>query len=224
MSETVQWLWPIPIVARQLTQADAWRAPLLELVSAERGAHDGPQFASEDDLLQRHPDHAVLQAWSSAVAGVVGELARQVNAPQWHALRPQRMRVVLTGVWCQSSNRGARHDVHNHGNCSWSGVYIVDVDPAPRREAHEVHGAANGLTRLHSPHLARLGGAYMDLGAAWLQDSHVDLAPEPGRLAVWPSFLLHQALPYEGERDRVVLAFNAAIHGQSTDQVHRFGF
>ena len=130
--------------------------------------------------------------------------------------------VELVGAWMQTSNRYARHDVHNHGNCSWSGVYYIDVDPTERREAHPDLGPANGLTRLHSPHLDRLGGAHMDRGAAWLQDSHVDVPPEPGLLVVWPSFLLHQALPYAGERDRTILSFNATVRGPGTDR--GFGF
>jgi hypothetical protein len=55
------------------------------------------------------------------------------------------------GLWFQCANRNAFHDVHTHGNCSWSGVYCVQVDPPERRCTHPTHGALNGATRLYGP-------------------------------------------------------------------------
>jgi uncharacterized protein (TIGR02466 family) len=147
-----------------------------------------------------------------------------VNGPAWAELSGQRLQVGIVGAWFQISNDFASHQLHNHGNCSWSGVYYVQCDPEERRIAHPRLGAANGLTRFHGPYLDRLGGAHMDLGAAYLQDSHVDVAPVPGAVVVWPSWLLHQALPYEGERDRIVISFNARIHGADGDQLRPYGF
>ena len=53
--------------------------------------------------------------------------------------------------------------MHTHGNCSWSGVYIVQADADPVRSAHPVYGALNGVTRFYGPHFGHLGGAHVDV-------------------------------------------------------------
>lgn len=211
----VTWMWPVPLYTRNLSTAGQLNPALVDLartLRAQDAAQEQPAWASDDNLHLRR-DHRALSALMEAIRSAVGEVARKANQAAWAELQPAGVRVDLVGLWMQSSNRYARHDVHNHGNCSWSGVYYVDVDPPELRTAHPNLGEANGLTRLHSPHLDRLGGAFMDLGATWLQDSHVDLDPQPGLLVVWPSFLLHQVLPYDGTTDRTIISFNATVHG-----------
>ena len=122
------------------------------------------------------------------------------------------LQLVINGIWFQVSNEGAHHDIHTHGNCSWSAVYIVDVDPQDERSNHSGYGELNGVTRFYSPLFERLGGAYMDYGNSYLQNATVDFDPIPGRLIVFPSWLPHQAMPYQGARDRVIISFNASIH------------
>jgi hypothetical protein len=62
----------------------------------------------------------------------------------------------------------------------------------------------------------------MDMGNAWMQNSTLDVAPTEGELIVFPAFLPHKAMPYVGERDRIVVSFNAQIHAPSGDQLFRF--
>ena len=57
----------------------------------------------------------------------------------------------------------------------------------------------------------------MDFGNAYLQNSVMDFDPVPGRLIVFPSWLSHQAMAYEGSTDRVIVSFNASIHRKSND-------
>jgi uncharacterized protein (TIGR02466 family) len=132
--------------------------------------------------------------------------------------------IALEGLWFQISNKGVHHDIHTHGNCSWSGVYCVQVDDEARRCAHEVYGALNGVTRFYGPHFQHLGGAHMDLGSAYLQQPHTDIAPQPGQLVVFPAWLAHQAMPYAGEQDRIIVSFNASVHAaQGGNQRHAYG-
>jgi len=86
--------------------------------------------------------------------------------------------------------------VHTHGNASWSAVYLVQVDDEAERVAHPVYGVANGVTRFYGPPFQALGGAHVDLGNAYLQPPHLDVAPVPGKLVLFPAWLSHQALPY----------------------------
>ena len=91
-----------------------------------------------------------------------------------------------------------------------------------------VHGVGEGLRdrlagndevlRAVRRHPGRIiGGAHIDLGNAYLQRPQHDVQAEEGLLVVFPSYLEHKALPYEGERDRIVISFNAAIHAAEGD-------
>jgi hypothetical protein len=42
-------------------------------------------------------------------------------------------------------------------------------------------------------------------------------------LVVFPAWLAHQAMPYDGAKDRIILSFNASVHAaQRSDQIHGY--
>jgi hypothetical protein len=225
-----QSLWATPIGIYRLDGADDCNIVLARALSAMRiaqgSASDQAFFASSDDLLDRlglPEGRRVVQFIVESLKDTVG----RANAVAWKSVQPARsldMRIAIEGMWFQCANRGAFHDVHSHGNCSWSGVYIVQIDPAQTRCEHPVYGTSNGLTRFFGPYFNRLGGAHVDLGNAYLQPPHVDVEPVAGQVVVFPSWLAHQAMPYEGRLDRIIISFNASIHAQSGgDRLHAFG-
>ena len=194
-------LWPTPMGVHRWPEAEALNPLLVRVFSAlrlqQQGAQAQPFFASSDDLLQR----IRLPEWQRFVQWLVGALrdtVTQANRGTWpaeHGATGLPLQLAIDGLWCQISNQGAFHDVHTHGNCSWSAVYCVQVDPEGQRVQHPTYGAANGVTRFYGPPFAQLGGAHVDLGNAYLQPPHVDVAPVPGQLVLFPSWLAHQALP-----------------------------
>jgi uncharacterized protein (TIGR02466 family) len=221
-------LWPTPLGVHRLADADALNPLLVRVFGAlratqqhARGESPAAFFASDDDLLGR----VKLPEWQGFLRFVVSSLrdtVKAANAGAWPA-QGLDLQVAIEGLWFQTSTRGAFHDVHTHGNCSWSGVYCVQVDPPERRTAHPVYGAANGVTRFYGPPFAHLAGAHVDLGNAYLQPPHVDIEPVPGQLLVFPSWLAHQALPYDGEAERVIVSFNASVHAASGgDRLHGY--
>jgi hypothetical protein len=223
----VHWLWPTPIGVHRYPGA-ATLNPKLVRVFAEgraaqekqRGVEPGPFFASDDDLLHR----VKLDEWQDFVRWIVsslGETAKTVNAQAW-AGQELELRVGIEGMWFQTSRHGAFHDVHTHGNCSWSSVYIVQIDETEQRVSHPVYGAANGVTRFYGPHFNALGGAFVDVGNAYLMPPSQDFEPVAGQLLLFPSWLSHQALPYDGEKERVIISFNASIHSAQGDQMHGY--
>jgi uncharacterized protein (TIGR02466 family) len=219
-------LWSTPLGLHRYAQADSVN-PLLVRVFQSMRATD-PQatpasafYASRDDLLQR----IRLPEWEGLVRFIVDSLRQTValaNQGAWPEATPG-LQIALRGIWFQISSQGSHHDVHTHGNCSWSGVYCVQVDAEPERRAHPVLGAANGNTRFYGPHFNQLGGAHMDFGNAYLQSAHLDVPPLPGQLVVFPSWLAHQAMPYAGTADRIIVSFNASVHAASgSDQLHAY--
>ena len=221
-------LWPTPIGVHRLTAADELNPLLVRVFGALRATQAAARgvsaeaafFASDDDLLQR----IRLPEWQGFVRFVVESLrdtVKEANRFAWPA-EGLDLQVAIEGLWFQVTNRGALHDVHTHGNCSWSGVYCVQVDAPERRRAHPVHGERNGVTRFYGPPLSALGGAHLDIGNAYLLPPHVDVEPVPGQLVLFPAWLAHQALPYEGELDRVIVSFNASVHRAGGDRLHAY--
>lgn len=219
--------WHTPIGVHRFAQADAVNEVLVRVFQSMRvtdpASANGPQafYASRDDLLQR----IRVAEWEQLVRFIVDGVLQTVvlaNQGVWPEAKPG-FQIALRGIWFQISNQGSHHDVHTHGNCSWSGVYCLQVDPPAQRSQHPVLGAANGVTRFYGPHFDRLGGAAMDFGNAYLQNAHLDVAPVPGQMVVFPSWLPHQAMPYHGTADRVIVSFNVGVHAASgSDQLHRF--
>lgn len=208
-------LWSTPLGVHHFAQAHEVN-PLLVRVfrtmraTDERADPGAAFYASRDDLLQR----IRLPEWEQLVRFIVDSLRQTVvlaNQGVWPEATPG-LQIALRGIWFQIANQGSHHDVHTHGNCSWSGVYCVQVDADAQRRAHRLLGGANGVTRFYGPHFNHLGGAHMDFGNAYLQAAHLDVEPLPGQLVVFPSWLAHQAMPYDGETDRIIVSFNASVH------------
>lgn len=208
-------LWSTPLGVHHFAQAHEVN-PLLVRVfrtmraTDERADPGAAFYASRDDLLQR----IRLPEWEQLVRFIVDSLRQTVvlaNQGVWPEATPG-LQIALRGIRFQIANQGSHHDVHTHGNCSWSGVYCVQVDADAQRRAHRLLGGANGVTRFYGPHFNHLGGAHMDFGNAYLQAAHLDVEPLPGQLVVFPSWLPHQAMPYDGETDRIIVSFNASVH------------
>ena len=144
-----------------------------------------------------------------------------VNAGVWPPGK-MSLQLEIMGCWFQIQNGMAFHDVHTHGNCSWSGVYYVQVDDTIGRVNHADMGEANGVTRFYGPYSQWQAGAHMDIGNAYLQKNSLDIYPEEGKLILFPSFLPHMAMPYIGEKDRIIVSFNAQIHSAQGDQIYGF--
>ena len=221
----LQTLWPTPLLTRSLENHLSVNAALVELFTADRAAYPktGNMYSSADDILQRLASPA-LEELFAFVSQSVFEVAQAMNAPIWQASGSSKLQMQIVGAWYQFQNQYGFHDIHNHGNCSWSGVYYVQIDDLETRKMHPQIGATNGVTRFYGHQLGLLGGAHMDMGNAYLQHSSVDVTPEAGTLIVFPSWLNHKAMPYDGAKDRIIVSFNAQVHGERGNQAFDYGF
>ncbi len=221
---TLQQHWPVPLAVHRFERAAEVNEVLARVFLAMRAtdpqAPQGNFYASADDLLRRI-DLPEFQALLQFIAASIQATAQQANAGVWPAGR-HGLQLELTGVWFQIQNGAAFHDIHTHGNCSWSGVYYVQIDPPAQRQAHPELGALNGATRFYSPMFPLLGGAHIDMGNAFLQQATLDVTPHEGDLVLFPAFLPHKAMPYAGERDRIIVSFNAQIRAPGGDQLFRY--
>lgn len=128
------------------------------------------------------------------------------------ATPPTQIDVYARESWFHITNDGGCHDAHHHHNCSWCGIYYLQSGDGDDK-ANEV--VRNGVNRFYSP--VGDGGGYRDFGAEYLENNYFDVVPEDGMLVLFPSFLLHSALPYRGREDRIVISFNCQVF-RATEQ------
>ncbi len=156
-------------------------------------------YEGDFDLFAR--EHAGLSKLKAFIVDSVKRAVIHVNGGKQDA---SRLAVEIDDAWYHITNQGGYHDTHVHGGCSWCGIYYLQIgDSGRRREG----GAPNGGSRFYSP-LWR-GGSHSDYGNNYLSTSYVDPPMQDGVLLLFPSYLLHSGLPYTGQQDRIVIAFNS---------------
>ena len=118
------------------------------------------------------------------------------------AMRSQLL--IYNDAWFHVSRRGGFFGLHNHPNASWSGVYCVDPgrSDAERKES--------GALCFVNPVLQ--ASMHLDAGNARFSGAYAggvrSLRMEAGQLVLFPSWVLHDVKPFEGEGERITVAFN----------------
>lgn len=222
----LQFLWPTPFLRTKFKDHKQVNPALIRLFTEHRKQREeksGPVYSSSDDLLHLYNDQALNDLFRF-ISDQLFSMSTSVNAEMWKYSRSSKMQMEVVGAWFQIQNGHGFHETHNHGNCSWSGVYYVQVDGEKKRIKNPELGAMNGVTRFYGPNLDVLGGGYMDSGNLYLQDSSFDSPPEEGVLCVFPAHLKHMAMPYIGKKDRIIVSFNVQIHGDQGDALFDYSF
>jgi uncharacterized protein (TIGR02466 family) len=118
--------------------------------------------------------------------------------------------LIYCDSWFHITRRGGFFALHNHPNASWSGVYCVDPGQ------HDPDSEESGLLSFVNPAVA--SAMHMDAAMANLRGPfaptirHVRL--EPGQLVLFPSWILHDVKPFQGEDERITVAFNCWFESQ----------
>jgi uncharacterized protein (TIGR02466 family) len=128
-------------------------------------------------------------------------LVAQLN--RYDAAMTSRL-LIYSDAWYHITRRGGFFALHNHPNASWSGVYCVDPGTSDPDKPH------SGQLGFLSP--ATLSAMHLDAGNASLQapfaSGVTNLRLEAGQLVLFPSWVLHEVKPFEGEGERITIAFN----------------
>ena len=156
----------------------------------------GNMFESKFNfLLQDQPE---IRRLKDFCLSSVHQVAANQNAGLWDP--GDRVQVGAVESWCHITRTGGYHDVHAHPMCSWCGIYYVDPGDS---DVHE----KNGINRFYEPRMNV--NFWSDYGTRYLyQEGSIDVPSNEGTLVIFPSYLRHSALPYTGERDRIVVALN----------------
>lgn len=149
-------------------------------------------FRAEDSSVQE------LKAfcWNQLLT-MIGNL-NSYDLPTLHRLQ------IYNDSWFHITRRGGFFGLHNHPNASWSGVYCVD----PGRS--DVGKGDSGRLTFVNPMI--MGAMHMDAGVARMKLPHgyqvAGFSLEAGQLVIFPSWVLHDVKPYEGDGERITIAFN----------------
>ena len=111
---------------------------------------------------------------------------------------------IYNDCWFHVTRRGGFFGLHNHPNASWSGVYCVDPG------LHDADKKDSGLLSFVNPTI--MSAMHMDAGIARMQLPYAHQVAgvrlSAGQLVIFPSWVLHDVKPFEGEGERVTIAFN----------------
>lgn len=110
---------------------------------------------------------------------------------------------TATEAWFHITRRGGYFGVHNHPMHSWSGVYCV---------AHEGDNPDSDSGKFVMINPMSTNTMYIDYGNAHMKTPNA-MGPRlvrlnAGDLMLFPSWVLHQVLPFEGDEPRITVAFN----------------
>lgn len=126
----------------------------------------------------------------------------------------ERLPWSLKEMWVNVLDRGGRQAMHNHANSFISGVvYLTPTHPDSRTVFMKAPGGTDFSFK--NDHAGAATGPYN--AEKWISPQ-----PEPGDVALFPSFLMHAVPPNPGER-RITLAFNA-IPASLDSWGYRIGF
>lgn len=112
----------------------------------------------------------------------------------------ERLGWAIKEMWVNVLDRGGRQAMHNHANSFISGVvYLTPTHNSSRTVFMKAPGGHEFSFK--NDHAGVVTGPFN-------AEKWVSPMPEPGDLALFPSYMMHAVPPNEGER-RITLAFNA---------------
>ena len=191
----VEPVFATPVVVRHLPDAERLSDALEKAILARRSSDAGVRRSNAGGW---HSDSGFFN-WAGEPAH---QLAREVVSlaeENTIDLRPSDDRHcgwTLEG-WANVNESGSSNHPHCHGGCYWSAVYYVRID------------GGGGELVLHDPRLPAL-----DMYAPLLRFKHcgpeqeLSIRPQAGLLILFPSWLVHSVLVFNGPGLRISVAIN----------------
>ena len=184
----------------------------LRALFLERAAQ-GSKYANPRPLTQRNAQvfesEFQLFRWPESCVQRLKEfcwrnLLRLIAELNGYDEATMRRILIYSDSWFHITRRGGFFALHNHPMATWSGVYCVSPG------VHDPDRPDSGLLSFVNPAIA--SAMYVDVATANIRGPfsfnirHVRL--EAGQLVLFPSWVLHDVKPFEGEGERITVAFN----------------
>ena len=172
----------------------------------DRYAHPTPRVERNEHLFESRFD---LFEWPDPCVQALkafcwGQLYRVIGEANGYDLPELQRLHIADSTWFHITRRGGYFGLHNHPMATWSGVYCVDAGGAA--PAHQDSGALV-FVNPHATSQTFKDGSTLNLRPPYstaTQRFHL----EPGQLVLFPSWLLHEVRPFQGDGERITVAFN----------------
>ena len=188
-------MFSTPVIVDHVDGADAINAELLKLIEERRAVDEGVVrsntggWHSKQDFVNwsGEPGRKLLKHVLNLARDNTQIAADAGTAIDWAA-----------EAWANVSGAGALNKAHVHGGAFWSAVYYVRA-PESGSGQLVLHDPRMPALRMYAPML-RFKGAGPE------QVARVN--PKSGMVVMFPSWLSHSVDPWQGEGERVSIAFN----------------
>jgi len=122
------------------------------------------------------------------------------------------MECVIRESWYHITNNKGYHLTHMHPGSSWSGIFYVESGDSNLEEM-------NGINTWFDFNVKK---GVNDSGSEWFEDNFAyNFQPKDGTLILFPGWLPHDACPYQGEKDRIVVSINSNFYYKRQHYVGR---
>lgn len=197
----VNLLFPTPLIEVRFDGADQLIEPLRQAIMNRKATSPG---VFKSNLHGWHSDVEMLR-WGGEAAMILaretlrvcGQFTSDVVAPQGQS--PYEMGMEM---WANVSPAGASNQLHAHPGSFWSASFYID-DGGDKEDGWFIaQDPRFPMNRMQASSLV-----FMDEHGNKQQSEH-PVRPEPGKLVLFPSWLLHAVRPHRGPRDRISIAMN----------------
>lgn len=196
----VRKLFSVPVMVTDLADVGETNKILGDIIRRQRSQSKG---IARSNVLGWHSDTEMLRWGGEAAKSVAFAMLRTCGARTDDVGMtdgPPRYEMAME-MWANVSPPGASNQLHAHPGCIWSGVYYVD-DGGDEDSKLILIDPNYPMNRMYAPDLQFVGD-----GGERFPTRH-EIAPKPGRMVIFPSWLNHSVRPHRGPGDRISIAMN----------------
>lgn len=210
MDQNLYTLFSVPLIQALHPQKEALNSELRQLIllreaAAESHSNPTPSMKIPKNLFESRfdffnsPEPCVRALRKFCLSWLV----KSIGEMSGYDAKTLSLLSVNSHTWFHVTRNGGYFALHNHPMASWSGVYCVDPGDSA---ADETDGAISFLNPMG------IANMFVDAGNIHLKPpfscKNFSMQLRAGELILFPSFLMHQVLPYYGNRERITVAFN----------------
>lgn len=204
-------MFAVPAAHAMMQDSEALNAELRELFLAREA--EGDRYRNPEPFTRRNsalfesnfrlfdwPQECVQKLRTFCLSNLYRTIG-EINGYDQAMLRRLH---VATEAWFHLTHKGGYFGPHNHPMHSWSGVYCVAHDG----DDPESDSGRLAMINPHATSTMYIDMAIANMRTPYTMGSHAKRLV-PGELLLFPSWVLHEVIPYEGDGVRITVAFNA---------------